>query len=222
MKKILCIIMVFVILSGFCACHVQEVSTESTGLSQISGMPPRRMMLYSEDAWTAVIDSAKLSDAAFAEFVAQASADLDDQISIPSNTERQEVEALVQFIATVGIPMLKSDVKPEKVYFEYRPEHSWLANFYIIDGVKYVFVTCPHEGNINRSKGNADVVWTIEEDSISLYRNGKRLEGKLYRGDYVVWVDIFDEAGEKTENNIDIQTIAPIEFVWSNASGDVE
>ena len=97
--------MVFVILSVFCACHVQEKSTESTGLSQNSGMMPRRMMLYSEEAWTAVVDSAKLSDAAFAEFVAQASADLDDQISIPSNTERQEVEALVQLLATVGIPM---------------------------------------------------------------------------------------------------------------------
>lgn len=179
-------------------------------------------MLYSEEAWTAVIDSAKLSDAAFAEFVAQASADLDDQISIPSNTERQEVEALVQFLATVGIPMLKSDVKPEKVYFEYRPETSWFGNFYIIDGIKYVYIICPHNGNIIRSKGEADVVWTIEEDSISLNRDGKFLRGKLYRGDYVVCVDIFEAAGEKTENNIDLQTLAPIEFVWSYALGDVE
>ena len=228
MKKLLCIIMVFVILSGFCACHVQEESTkstestESTGSSQISGMMPRRLRVSSVEAWTAVIDSAKLSDAAFAEFVAQASADPDDQLSIPSNTEKQEVEALVQFIETVGIPVLKSDVKPEKVSFEYRPETSWLQNLYIIDGIKYVFTICPHNGNIVRSKGDADVVWTIEEDSISLNRDGRFLIGNLYRGDYVVCVDIFEEAGGKTENNIDLQTIAPIEFVWDYALGDVE
>lgn len=46
--------------------------------------------------------------------------------------------------------------------------------------------------------------------------------GALYRGDYVVCVDIFEAAGEKTENNIDLQTLAPIEFVWSYALGDVE
>ena len=97
--------MVFVILSVFCACQVQEKSTESTGLSQNSGMMPRRMMLYSEEAWTAVVDSAKLSDAAFAEFVAQAYVDPDDQIGFSRDTEKHEVESLVQFLATVGIPM---------------------------------------------------------------------------------------------------------------------
>ena len=225
MKKLLCIIMVFVILSGLCACHVQEESTkstESTGSSQNSGMMPRRVMVYSEEAWTAVIDSAKLSDAAFAEFVVQASADPDDQISIPRDTEKQEVEALVQLLATVGIPMLKSNVKPEKIDFEYRPESSWLQNLYIIDGIKYLFTICPHNGNFIHSKGEADVVWTIEEDSISLNRDGRFLRGNLYRGDYVIWVEIFEAAGGKTENNIDLQTIAPIEFVWDYALGDVE
>ena len=224
MKKILCIIMVFVILSGFCACQVQEESTESTGLSQNSGMPPRRMLAHSEDALTAVIDSAKLSDAAFAEFVAQASADPDDQISIPSDTEREEVEALVQLIATVGMPMLKSDVKPEMVYFEYRTETSQFMYFYTIDGIRYIFTIYQHKGNIIRFKGKADVIWAIGEDNISLirdaeYRNGKFLRGRLYRGDYGILVEIFDPTGVKKANDIDLQTIAPIKFDWCYALG---
>lgn len=222
MKKTLCFIMVFVILSVFCACHVQEDSTESTGVLQNSGMPPRRMKLFSEEALTAVINSAKLSDAEFTEFVAQAWADKDDQISIPNDTEKHEVESLVQFLTSVGVPMLNSDVTLESFYFEYRPQNSWIGNFYIIDGVKYVFVTCPHKGNIVRSKGNAEGVWTIGEDSIPLHRNEIYLEGKLYKEDYVVAVDIVYMAGVKTENSIDMQTLAPIEFIWSNEIGEVE
>ena len=225
MRKILCMIMVFVILSGFCACQVQEESTESTGLSQNSGMPPPRSIhAYSTEAWTAVIDSAKLSDAAFAEFVAQASADPDDQIRIPSNTKRQEVEALVQFIATVGIPMLKSDVKPERVYIEYCTETPKFMSSYTIDGIRYIFTIYQHKGNIIRFKGEADGIWAIGEDSISLIRdvenrNGKFVIGRLYRGDYGILVEIFDTTGEKKAKDIDLQTIAPIKFDWCYALG---
>lgn len=228
MKRIVCILLMLSLFLCFSACQVQE-ETQPTN-EQIQGMPPRRILVYSEEALTKLVNAAKLSDAEFAEYVAQAreesiaqvSAGKAPLISISSNTEKREVESLVQFLASVGIPMLKSNVTVESYYFEYRPLDSWMAHYYIINDVKYVFHVFPHEDNFASFKTEPECVLTVGENSISLHRQENQLIGRLFIGDYRVEACFIDLSEEKTENGLSIQTIAPIEFAWSNATGEVE
>lgn len=222
MKRIICFIMVLAFVLGFSACHAQEENPESTGVSQeTDGMLPKTILVHSQEALTTLVNAAKLSDAEFAEFVAQAAADPDDQISIDSNTPKQEVESLVQFLKSGKVPMLKSDIIPERYRFQYRPFESFVLNSYTINGVRYVFVSFPYEGESFRYEGKTEGVLAIGEDRVTLHRDGKRLKGNLYKGDYLLDVNVI-YFSEGTESSVDMQTIAPIEFDWSNATGEVE
>ena len=222
MKRIICFIMVLAFVLGFSACHAQEENPESTGVSQeTDGMHPRMMLVHSEEALTKLVNAAKLSDAEFTEFVAQVFADQDDQISIASNTEKQEVESLVQFLESGMVPMLKSGVTPEDYKFEYRPFESAVITSYTINGVRYVFISALHQGNSFRYEGKTEGILAIGDDRITLHRDGKRLKGRLYKEDYVLDV-LVKYYSEGTESRVDMQTIAPIEFDWSNATGEVE
>ena len=222
MKRIICFIMVLTFVLGFSACHVQEKNPESTGVSQeTDGVPPKMIIVDSKEALTTLVNAVKLSDAEFAEFVAQAAADPDDQIRIDSNTPKQEVEPLVQFLKSGKVPMLKSDVSVERYYFEYRPYESFVVTSYTINGVRYVFATFPYEESKVYYEGTTEGIWAIGEDKITLHRDGKRLKGNLYKGDYLLDVNII-YFSEGTESSVDMQTITPIEFEWSNATGEVE
>ena len=119
--------------------------------------------------------------------------------------------------------MLKSDVPLERYYFEYRPLDSWMTHFYEINGVRYIFQVFPHEDNFTNFKTEPEGVLTVGEDSISLHRQEKRLIGRLFKDDYRVEACFIDFSGENdTETTASMQTITPIEFEWSNATGEVE
>ena len=232
MKRILCLLFAFSLLICFSACDVLKDNPEETQPTNelIHSMPPRSIQVYSEEALIRLVNAAKLSDAEFAEFVAQVRADAVaqvnagkvPQINIYDDTEKHEVESLVQFLASVGIPMLKSNVTVEDYYFEYRPLDSWMAHFYEINGVRYIFHVFPHEDNFTSFKTEPECVLTVGENSISLHRQENQLIGRLFIGDYRVEACFIDLSEEKTENGLSIQTIAPIEFAWSNATGEVE
>ena len=222
MKRIICFIMVLAFALGFSACHAQKETPESTGVSHTtSGSLPRMLQVYSPEALTRLVNAAKLSDAEFAEFVAQVSEDTDNQISIASNTKKQEVESLVQFLKSGKVPMLKSNVTPEEYRFEYRPYESFVVTRYTINGVIYVFATLPYEGSKKYYEGTMEGTLAIGEDKITLHRDGKRLKGKLYKGGYVLDV-LVKYYSEGTESSVNMQTIVPIEFDWSYAAGEVE
>ena len=175
MKRIICFIGILVILLGLCACHVQEENPESTDASHMTnGMIPRRILVYSKVALSKLVNAAKLPDAEFAEFVAQVCADQDSQISMASNTEKEEVESLVQFLQSGMVPMLKSGVIPEDYKFEYRPFESLVVTGYTINGVRYVFGSGLYQGDGFCYEGKTEGVLAIGDDSVTLHRDGKR------------------------------------------------
>lgn len=232
MKRFFYLLLILFLLIGFSACSPYGVPGETQPTNeQIQSTPPRMLNVFSEAALKTLLNAAQLSDADFTEFVIQATADSAAQIRagklpqiyIPSNTEKREIEALAQQIMAIGLPVLKSNVNVEKYDLEYRPDSRSVDIFYDINGIRYRFVSFPYDGKQEPANKLPESTWSIGENDVALYRSEQNwLYGYFYNNDYTVSVKVYSLSNEKTENSINIQSISPIEFGWSNEVGEVE
>lgn len=232
MKRLICIVLALVILSGFCACHMQQNSPGSTDVSNDnSGIPPRILSTRSEEAIKEFLAAAPSSDAEFAEYVAQTRANSTELvragksplINIPSTLNRQEIDVLLQMLQEIGFPVLSDSINPEHFYFAYRPDTPVVYFYYNIDGVRYRFVYNLYNGDAEKINTTTERLWPFGNDEIAMYRENDRLIGYLYKTNYMLTVIHLPLSEEKVEKfTSDTQAIPFVEFGWSDAIGEIE
>ena len=238
MKKILCLLLSIFLFVGFSACHVQDIpkETQATSGQTEQNVPPSEMTISSLDDLEKLIKATKRSESALSEYVAQvqiesaelAKAGKTPTISIPSNIKTNDLESFVQLIDSVGMPILTDGVKPESFYLTYLPPYlpdiACLSILYRINGTQYRFQYHLSPWTMDKANEEPAMTWNINNDTVELYRikNYNALVGELYRNNYIITVGLKALIDGKASGSIDVQTFSPDEFVWSNATGEVE